>query len=323
MSPPGASRRARRRRRPRGPSARGSRRPRPRRSSGARAHRRRPGRASNHGTDQGWSRSGSMRRTRFTTQAGRVAAALCLLGGAAGATTGSRARHDGQRTGRSTGATRLVAPAIRWRHYLGGAVRASQMVTTDVDRDGVTDVVYVAAGKVICKHADDTLVWESPLVDVRALAGVADLDGDGRPEVVAVGTTAASSASSRARTAGSSGRSPPPCAGSAGRRASSTSTATASRTCTSASASTTPSPPRRTPSAARAPPRGSSGASPPLPDNGCGTDADVAGDLDGDGAPRWSSPRATTACTCSTGHRASSATSSARPRRAPSAATPR
>lgn len=93
-------------------------------------------------------------------------------------------RHDPQRTGLSAGRVNLPSATVRWRHYLGGALGAQQYALTDIDRDGVTDVVFVSAGRVIAKHADDTLVWESPLVDARTLSALTDLDGDGRREVV-------------------------------------------------------------------------------------------------------------------------------------------
>jgi MYXO-CTERM domain-containing protein len=94
------------------------------------------------------------------------------------------ARHDPQRTGASAGRVNLPSATIRWRHYLGGALGPSQYVIDDVDRDGVTEVVFVSSGKVIAKRADDTLVWESSLIDARSISALADLDGDGRREVV-------------------------------------------------------------------------------------------------------------------------------------------
>jgi len=213
-----------------------------------------------------------------------VAVALALAAGAARGDDWLTARHDGQRTGRSTGSTRLTAPAIRWRHYLGGAVRSNQMAMTDVDRDGVTDVVYVAAGKVICKHADDALVWESPLVDVRVLAGVADLDGDGRPEVVAVGTRGFVGVF-----AGEDGRLlwqlPAAMRGLSGNarvfdvdgdRVADLYVGQCVNNPLSAAAFSF--------RASRTAPR-ELWRVPTLRDNGCGTDADVAGDLDGDGRP--------------------------------------
>ncbi len=113
--------------------------------------------------------------------------ALLLAPMVAGAHDWPCARHDPQRTGAATGPLRLPAPAVRWRHYLGGQLRDDQWRVADVDGDRVTDVVFVASGKVICKHADDSLVWESDLIDASSLAALEDLDRDGRTEVVVVG----------------------------------------------------------------------------------------------------------------------------------------
>ncbi len=117
-----------------------------------------------------------------------LCSALTIAPSGAGADDWLTARHDAQRTGRSSGATRLSAPAIRWRHYLGGGVRGNQVFTADVDGDRVTDVVYISSGKLRCKHSDDALVWEGEALDLQSIAGIADLDGDQRPEVVAVGS---------------------------------------------------------------------------------------------------------------------------------------
>ncbi len=134
-----------------------------------------------------------MRTPRMTSQdraALRIAllAALALCPHPARGDDWLTARHDPQRTGRSAGATRLAAPAVRWRHYLGGAVRNNQVITADVDGDHVADVVYISSGKLRCKHSDDALVWEGEALDMQTITGLADLDGDGRDEIVAVGS---------------------------------------------------------------------------------------------------------------------------------------
>lgn len=121
-----------------------------------------------------------------TSRTRRLALALLAAPAAVGAHDWPCARHDPQRTGATAGPIRLPAPAVRWRHYLGGQLRSDQWRVLDVDRDGVTDVLFVASGKVICKHADDSLVWESALVDAQSVAATGDLDRDGRNEVVVV-----------------------------------------------------------------------------------------------------------------------------------------
>ncbi|MEZ4408358.1 MAG: FG-GAP-like repeat-containing protein [Polyangiales bacterium] len=116
---------------------------------------------------------------------------VCLGAGRALADDWVMARHDAARTGASSGRTNLPQPAVRWRHYLGGGLSPNQLMITDVDGDGVTDAVYIAGTRVIAKHADGVLVWESELIEATSLANVADLDGDGRVEVVVAGARGA------------------------------------------------------------------------------------------------------------------------------------
>lgn len=113
---------------------------------------------------------------------------ICLWGDQSRADDWVMARHDAARTGASSGRTNLPLPAVRWRHYLGGGLGTDQLTVTDVDHDGVTDVVYIAGTRVSCKHSDGVLVWESELIGATSLAGVADLDGDNHLEVVVSGT---------------------------------------------------------------------------------------------------------------------------------------
>jgi outer membrane protein assembly factor BamB len=134
-----------------------------------------------------------MRTARKTSQ-DRGTPSLAIALGVLAASASARAddwltaRHDAQRTGRVAGPARLSSPAVRWRHYLGGGVRGNLIVTADVDGDLTTDIVYVSSGKLRCKHADDALVWEGEALDLQSIVGVADLDGDARSEVVAVGS---------------------------------------------------------------------------------------------------------------------------------------
>lgn len=94
-------------------------------------------------------------------------------------------RHDARRTAIAAGTSTITKPTRYWQYYVGGALRPSSHLAIDVDKDGVTDVVYIAGGKVLAKLPDDRLVWESPPVELSTLHGVVDLDGDGVNEVVA------------------------------------------------------------------------------------------------------------------------------------------
>lgn len=94
-------------------------------------------------------------------------------------------RHDARRTAIASGTSTITKPTRYWSYYMGGSLRSSTHVALDVDKDGVTDVVYLAGGKAIAKLPDDRLVWESPPVELSTLHGVVDLDGDGTLEVVA------------------------------------------------------------------------------------------------------------------------------------------
>jgi hypothetical protein len=76
-------------------------------------------------------------------------------------------------------------PALVWRHYLGGALGANQLVTQDVNGDGSREVVLVLGGSLVAKTPYDNLLWRTPVLDLSRIDAVTDLDGDGRPEVVA------------------------------------------------------------------------------------------------------------------------------------------
>lgn len=94
-------------------------------------------------------------------------------------------RHDPRRTATGDGAARMDRPAIAVRHYLGGALAADQYLAHDVDRDGRAEIVFVLGGAIVAKTPFDAVVWETPSLDVFRLDALADLNGDGRPELVA------------------------------------------------------------------------------------------------------------------------------------------
>jgi hypothetical protein len=47
--------------------------------------------------------------------------------------------------------------------------------------------VFLAGGRAVAKRPDNLIVWESPLLNLSALVGMADLDDDGLPEIVTWG----------------------------------------------------------------------------------------------------------------------------------------
>ena len=95
------------------------------------------------------------------------------------------ASHDPARTALATGKTAITKPIPYWQYYLGGTLSGTTHYAVDVNGDGVVEVVYLAGGKVIAKLPDDRLVWETSPVDASDIAGVADVDGDKLPDVVA------------------------------------------------------------------------------------------------------------------------------------------
>lgn len=93
-------------------------------------------------------------------------------------------RHDPQRTGLAKGKSDLVAPETIAKAYLGGGVGDRQILVLDVDGDGTEELVLATGGKVVAKRADDSVVWETAPLGVDLLHGEADLDGDGKKELV-------------------------------------------------------------------------------------------------------------------------------------------
>lgn len=92
------------------------------------------------------------------------------------------ARHDPQRTAWVAGSSDIETPALRWRHYLGGALAASAYIPWDVDGDTLQEAVYVAGGKVLAKEPNGILLWETEPLGLYAIDGVYDFDGDGSYE---------------------------------------------------------------------------------------------------------------------------------------------
>lgn len=97
-------------------------------------------------------------------------------------------RADAQRTGAVAGTSDLVSPVPYWRAYLGGAIQARGALVMDVDSDTTGEVVYVSGGKLVAKERSDAMVWETPVLGISQIVGLADLDGDGVDELVVHGS---------------------------------------------------------------------------------------------------------------------------------------
>lgn len=93
--------------------------------------------------------------------------------------------HDVGRTALTPGGATINKPVTRWRRYLGGALAPGGLLSADTDGDGITELVVANGGRVSARHDDDSLVWQSPLIDVQELIDVIDLDGDGQLDVIA------------------------------------------------------------------------------------------------------------------------------------------
>lgn len=116
--------------------------------------------------------------------------ALAAPARATGGDTWPAMAHDAKRTARSAGVGAMTAaPAVAWKRPVGGALAESQVVTHDIDGDGAKDVVMVSAGSVVARRANDTSIWKSENVGARKVIAVANLDGQGPPEVIATGAS--------------------------------------------------------------------------------------------------------------------------------------
>lgn len=95
------------------------------------------------------------------------------------------ARHDPRRTGLSTTSSDIKKPAPYWRARLGGALSPTQVYVSDVDQDGKRDLLFVAGGELLLSTPSGTNLWRTGSRDFVQIVGVADLDMDGKLDVVA------------------------------------------------------------------------------------------------------------------------------------------
>ncbi len=92
-------------------------------------------------------------------------------------------RHDAQRTAAASGSVSLVKPTVGWRTYVGAPVTAASGA---FDPSDSTVFYSVTGGRVVARRiTTQQTLWQSALLGITTLAGAADLDGDGKSEVVA------------------------------------------------------------------------------------------------------------------------------------------
>ncbi|MBK8255982.1 MAG: VCBS repeat-containing protein [Polyangiaceae bacterium] len=93
------------------------------------------------------------------------------------------AKHDAKRQSLATGSSDIKNPVAYWKRYLGGSIGAQGMLVADVAGDAKPEVVYVTGGRVVAKLPDDTVVWETPPLEIGSLIGIDDFDGNGKPDI--------------------------------------------------------------------------------------------------------------------------------------------
>jgi hypothetical protein len=124
----------------------------------------------------------------------RLAAGLLAGGALVFATSPASAdwpmsRHDAQRTASAKGKGNITAPMPTWRFPLGGALLSTQAIVGDATGDGKPEFFFVRGSATVGKRLDDGTLWHTPSEGFNELVTLADLDGDGRPELIAnVGT---------------------------------------------------------------------------------------------------------------------------------------
>ncbi len=135
---------------------------------------------------QGFSRHLSVWLARLALVA-LASMALALPGLAAG--LGPQAgewlmpRHNVRQTAYAPEYANLAQPAVRWRIPIPSQLAAATAV--DVDLDGHQDLLTVNAGRLAASTLLGKILWQTASLGISSVIGLADLDGDGAPEVIA------------------------------------------------------------------------------------------------------------------------------------------
>lgn len=125
-----------------------------------------------------------MIRSRRVLAAG--VAAVIFAASAPAAADWPMSRCDAQRTAGAHGKGNITLPEKSWRYPLGGSLGLlTQGLVTDATGDGVPEFFFIRGSAALSKRLDDSEIWRSPSMGLNAITALADLDGDGLPEMVA------------------------------------------------------------------------------------------------------------------------------------------
>lgn len=138
------------------------------------------------GRRQGFSWHSSVSRARLALVAlASVALALPRLASALGPQPGEwlMPRHNVRQTAYAPEYANLAQPAVRWRIPIPSQLAAATAV--DVDLDGHQDLLTVNAGRLAASTLLGKILWQTASLGINSVVGLADVDSDGTPEVVA------------------------------------------------------------------------------------------------------------------------------------------
>lgn len=99
-------------------------------------------------------------------------------------------RADPANTGRARTPSSMSSPSPQLEIPLGGKVQqdprfGARSLVLDADGDSLEELLYLAGGRLVARHADNSLVWATPPRRLLNIVGAADLNGDGRTEIIA------------------------------------------------------------------------------------------------------------------------------------------
>jgi hypothetical protein len=92
-------------------------------------------------------------------------------------------RHDAQRTGAAAGTSNITTPIAYWKSYLGGTVAPQQLAAATIQ--GQPAILLATTGSLTATLATGQVLWQSKVLGIGAISGIADLNGDGTLDITA------------------------------------------------------------------------------------------------------------------------------------------